>query len=46
MHEETKYRVLDKGFVTQKEYKKLVKSYAKSPGYATEDENDYYLKTL
>lgn len=46
MHEETKYRVLDKGFVTQKEYKKLVKSYAKYPGYATEDENDYYLKTL
>ncbi|MCC9070677.1 heavy-metal-associated domain-containing protein [Flavobacterium sp. F-65] len=45
-HEETKFRVLDKGFVTQKEYKKLVKSYSKYPGYATENENDYYLKTL
>jgi copper chaperone CopZ len=45
-HEEAKFRVLDKGFVTQKEYKKLVKSYSKYPGYATENENDYYLKTL
>lgn len=45
-HGETKYRVLDKGFVTQKEYKKLVKSYSKYPGYATENENDYYLKAL
>jgi copper chaperone CopZ len=45
-HAEAKYRVLDKGFLTQKEYKKLVKSYSKYPGYATENENDYYLKTL
>lgn len=45
-HQEAKYRVLDKGFVTQKEYKKLVKSYSKYPGYATENENDYYLKAL
>lgn len=43
---EVKFRVLDKGFVTQKEYKKLVKSYSKYPGYATENENDYYLKAL
>lgn len=45
-HQETKYIVLDKGFVTNKEYKKLLKSYSKYPGYATENENDYYLKTL
>ncbi|WP_242499312.1 heavy-metal-associated domain-containing protein [Flavobacterium sp. 140616W15] len=45
-HAEVKYRVLDKGFVTQKEYKKLIKSYSKYPGYATENENDYYLKAL
>lgn len=45
-HAETKYRVLNKGFVTQKEYKKLIKSYSKYPGYATENENDYYLKTI
>ncbi|MBG6188119.1 MAG: heavy metal-associated domain-containing protein [Flavobacterium sp.] len=43
---EAKFRVLDKGFVTQKEYKKLIKSYSKYPGYATENENDYYLKAL
>ena len=45
-HQEAKYRVLDKGFVTSKEYKKLIKSYSKYPGYATENENDYYLKAL
>jgi copper chaperone CopZ len=45
-HVEAKYRVLDKGFVTQKEYKKLVKSYSKYPSYAVENENDYHLKTL
>ena len=45
-HAEGKYRVLDKGFVTQKEYKKLLKSYSKYPDYATENENDYYLKAL
>jgi copper chaperone CopZ len=45
-HVEAKYRVLDKGFVTQKEYKKLLKAYAKYPAYATENENDYFLKTI
>lgn len=45
-HTEAKYRVLNKGFVTQKEYKKLAKSYSKYPGYAVENENEYYLKTI
>lgn len=45
-HAEVKYRVLDKGYVTQKEYKKLVKSYSKYPSYAVENENDYHLKAL
>jgi copper chaperone CopZ len=45
-HEETKYRVMDKGFVTQKEYKKLVKSYSKYPSYIVENENDYHLKAI
>lgn len=45
-HAEAKYKVLDKGFVTQKEYKKLVKSYSKYPGYITENENEYYLKAI
>lgn len=43
---ESKFRVLDKGYVTQKEYKKLTKSYSKHPSYMTENENDYHLKTL
>lgn len=45
-HAIAKYRVLDKGYVTQKEYKKLVKSYSKYPSYAVENENDYHLKAL
>lgn len=43
---ETQYRVLDKGFVTQKEYKKLAKSYSKHPSYSAENENDYHLKAI
>jgi copper chaperone CopZ len=43
---EMKVQVLDKGFVTQKEYKKLVKSLSKSPTYAIENEDDYHIKTL
>ena len=45
-HAEAKYRILNKGFVTQKEYKKLLKSYSKYPDYAVENENKYYLKAL
>lgn len=45
-HAEAKYRILNKGFVTQKEYKKLLKSYSKYPDYAVENENEYYLKAL
>ncbi len=45
-HGVAKYRVLDKGFVTQKEYKKLVKSYAKYPSYTVGNENTYHLKAL
>ena len=40
------FRVLDKGFVTQKEYKKLAKSYSKYPSYATDNENMYHLKAI
>ena len=42
----TKVKVLDKGFVTQKEYKKLVKSYSKYPTYGVENEDDYHVKTI
>jgi copper chaperone CopZ len=43
---ETKVQVLDKGFVTQKEYKKLIKSLSKTLGYAVENEDDYHIKAL
>lgn len=43
---EIKVQVLDKGFVTQKEYKKLTKSLSKIPSYAMENENDYHIKVL
>ncbi len=43
---ETKVQVLDKGFVTQKEYKKLIKSLSKIPSYAVENEDDYHIKAL
>lgn len=43
---EIKVKVLDKGFVTQKEHKKLVKVYSKYPTYVMENENDYHIKTL
>lgn len=43
---ETRVKILDKGFVTQKEYKKLSKSYAKYPSYAFENEDNYHLKTI
>lgn len=39
-------KVLDKGFVTQKEYKKLVKSLAKHPTYETGTEKTYHLKLI
>ena len=42
----TKVKVLDKGFVTQKEYKKLMKSYSKYPTYSAENEDDYHVKTI
>jgi copper chaperone CopZ len=42
----TKVKVLDKGFVTQKEYKRLIKSYSRYPTYGTENENDYHVKAL
>ncbi len=43
---EASYQVLDKGFVTQKEFKKLTKKYSKLATYNTDNENDYHLKTI
>lgn len=43
---DVKVRVLDKGFVTQKEFKKLEKSFSKYPSYAVNDDRNFHLKTL
>lgn len=43
---ETKVKILNKGFITQKEFKKLIKSYNKYQGYGTENNDNYYVKTI
>ncbi len=43
---DVKVQVLDKGFVTQKEYKKLEKSFSKYPSYAANNDKNFHLKTL
>ncbi len=43
---EVKVQVLDKGFVTQKEFKKLQKSFSKYPSYAVNNDKNFHLKTL
>jgi len=40
------YQVMDKGFITQKEYKKISKSYSKYTTYSAENENNYHLKPI
>ena len=39
-------KILDKGYVTQKEHKKLSKSLSAMPTYHNEDENEYHVKTI
>ncbi len=41
-----KVRVLDKGYVTTKEYKKLSKSFVKYITYNKENEDDFHLKKM
>ncbi len=41
-----KVRVLDKGYVTTKEHKKLVKSFAKYTTYSKDNEGIFHLKTI
>ena len=43
---QTKVKVLDRGYITQKEHKKMIKSFSKLPSYALENEEDYHLKAL
>ena len=40
------FRVLDKGYVTSKEFKKLSKAYMKYPSYVTNNENDFHIKLI
>lgn len=43
---ETRLKIQDKGYVTQKEYKKLQKSYSKYPTYNVENESDFHVKVI
>ena len=43
---EIKVKILDKGFVVDKEYKKLAKLTKQYPSYATVSNNSYHIKTL
>ncbi len=43
---DVKVKVLDKGFVVDKEYKKLLKKASQYPGYASANNNAYHIKTL
>ncbi len=40
----TKAKIMDKGYVTQKEYKKLTKSLSKIPSYIEGNEDDFHIK--
>jgi copper chaperone CopZ len=43
---EMKFQVLDKGYVTEKEFKKLSKTYKDVATYSTNNENDFHIKIL
>jgi copper chaperone CopZ len=43
---EVKVKLLDKGFLTEKEYKKLKKLSNQYPSYDTEGDNSYHIKPL
>ena len=42
----TKFKVLDKGYLVMKDFKKNLKSFSKYPSYMIDNEDDYHLKTL
>ena len=42
---ETKVRIFDKGYVTQKEHKKLLKALSKTASYSADNEDDYHIKS-
>ncbi len=42
----TKVKLLDKGYVTTKEYKKLSKIFVKYTSYNNDNEQDFHLKAM
>lgn len=42
----TKFKVLDKGYLTDKEYKKALKNYKEIASYSKENEADFHVKVL
>lgn len=44
--EELQIKILDKGYVTDKEYKKLMKSLKKIESYSLNNEDDYHIKII
>jgi copper chaperone CopZ len=43
---ETKLKIHDKGYITQKEHKKLLKTFSKMATYSLENEDDYHIKII
>lgn len=42
----TKLKIYDKGYVTQKEHKKLLKTFSKVVSYPLDNEDDYHIKII
>ena len=42
----TRFKVLDKGYLVMKDFKKNAKQYVKYPSYLIDNEDDYHLKTI
>lgn len=43
---EKRFKILDKGYLVMKDFKKLSKTYANSATYNIENEDNYHLKTI
>ena len=44
--DEIQFQVLDKGYITEKEYKKISKSYKNIETYASNNEDDFHIKII
>ena len=43
---DTKVKIYDKGYLTQKEFKKMQKTFSRIPTYALDNEEDYHIKRV